>query len=185
MATEQSNTFFKLMEERYHRHSTIITTNLIYDDISFHIDCPLMQPVNFGNPRRKRLQMHSLHGEQLPRHRTDMFLVCRIHPITPLARLLIQITPAGECTAGEEVAVNESERTFYTRRAVGIASLMRHEAESEPVCKCLHFRHRDHLAPGAAQHKDVCVVDHHVFGDAHIPQRAGEKDLAVEPLNVG
>ncbi len=25
---EQSNTFFKLMEERYHRHSTIITTNL-------------------------------------------------------------------------------------------------------------------------------------------------------------
>ncbi len=27
---EQSNTFFKLMEERYHRHSTIITTNLGY-----------------------------------------------------------------------------------------------------------------------------------------------------------
>ena len=29
---EQSNIFFKLMEERYHRHSTIITTNLIYDE---------------------------------------------------------------------------------------------------------------------------------------------------------
>ena len=29
---EQSNTFFKLMEERYNRHSTIITTNLVYDD---------------------------------------------------------------------------------------------------------------------------------------------------------
>jgi DNA replication protein DnaC len=29
---EQSNTFFKLMEERYHRHSTIITTNLIYEE---------------------------------------------------------------------------------------------------------------------------------------------------------
>jgi DNA replication protein DnaC len=29
---EQSNTFFKLMEERYRRHSTIITTNLEYDD---------------------------------------------------------------------------------------------------------------------------------------------------------
>jgi DNA replication protein DnaC len=26
---EQSNTFFKLMEERYHRHSTLITTNLL------------------------------------------------------------------------------------------------------------------------------------------------------------
>jgi DNA replication protein DnaC len=29
---EQSNTFFKLMEERYHRHSTIVTTNLGYDE---------------------------------------------------------------------------------------------------------------------------------------------------------
>ena len=37
---EQSNTFFKLMEERYHRNSTgarvesafIITTNLVYDE---------------------------------------------------------------------------------------------------------------------------------------------------------
>lgn len=29
---EQSNSFFKLMEERYHRHSTIITTNLAYDE---------------------------------------------------------------------------------------------------------------------------------------------------------
>ena len=29
---EQSNVFFKLIEERYHRHSTIITTNLGYDE---------------------------------------------------------------------------------------------------------------------------------------------------------
>jgi DNA replication protein DnaC len=29
---EQSNTFFKLMEERYNRHWTIITTNLSYDE---------------------------------------------------------------------------------------------------------------------------------------------------------
>ena len=29
---EQSNVFFKLIEERYHRHSTIITTNLVYDE---------------------------------------------------------------------------------------------------------------------------------------------------------
>ena len=29
---EQSNIFFKLMEERYGRKSTIITTNLGYDD---------------------------------------------------------------------------------------------------------------------------------------------------------
>jgi len=29
---EQSNLFFKLMEERYSRHSTLLTTNLDYDD---------------------------------------------------------------------------------------------------------------------------------------------------------
>jgi DNA replication protein DnaC len=29
---EQSNIFFKLMEERYHRHATILTTNLDYDE---------------------------------------------------------------------------------------------------------------------------------------------------------
>jgi DNA replication protein DnaC len=29
---EQSNIFFKLMEERYHRHPTIITSNLEYDE---------------------------------------------------------------------------------------------------------------------------------------------------------
>src|SRR5215467_7588844 len=32
LKAEQANTFFKLMEERYHRHSTIITTNLAYDE---------------------------------------------------------------------------------------------------------------------------------------------------------
>jgi len=29
---EQANVFFKLMEERYHQHSTIITTNLAYEE---------------------------------------------------------------------------------------------------------------------------------------------------------
>ena len=29
---EQTNIFFKLMEERYRRHSTVITTNLEYDE---------------------------------------------------------------------------------------------------------------------------------------------------------
>jgi len=29
---EQSNIFFKLMEERYHRHATILTTNLDYEE---------------------------------------------------------------------------------------------------------------------------------------------------------
>ena len=32
LKAEQSNAFFKLMEERYHRRSTIVTTNLGYDE---------------------------------------------------------------------------------------------------------------------------------------------------------
>ena len=39
---EQSNIFFKLMEERYHRHSTIITTNLMYDEWRNFLGNPAM-----------------------------------------------------------------------------------------------------------------------------------------------
>lgn len=39
---EQCNIFFKLMEERYHRHSTIITTNLGYDEWSGFLGNPTM-----------------------------------------------------------------------------------------------------------------------------------------------
>ena len=41
---EQSNIFFKLMEERYHRHSTIITTNLEYDEWhNFLVNKPMVE----------------------------------------------------------------------------------------------------------------------------------------------
>jgi DNA replication protein DnaC len=39
---EQCNIFFKLMEERYHRHSTIITTNLSYDEWGNFLGNPTM-----------------------------------------------------------------------------------------------------------------------------------------------
>jgi DNA replication protein DnaC len=39
---EQSNIFFKLMEERYHRHSTIITTNLGFDEWGNFLGNPTM-----------------------------------------------------------------------------------------------------------------------------------------------
>jgi DNA replication protein DnaC len=39
---EQSNIFFKLMEERYHRHATIITTNLSYDEWGNFLGNPAM-----------------------------------------------------------------------------------------------------------------------------------------------
>jgi DNA replication protein DnaC len=39
---EQSNIFFKLMEERYHRHSTIITTNLGYEEWGNFLGNPTM-----------------------------------------------------------------------------------------------------------------------------------------------
>jgi len=39
---EQANIFFKLMEERYHRHSTIITTNLEYEEWRNFLGNPTM-----------------------------------------------------------------------------------------------------------------------------------------------
>jgi DNA replication protein DnaC len=39
---EQSNIFFKLMEERYHRHTTIITTNLGYEEWGNFLGNPTM-----------------------------------------------------------------------------------------------------------------------------------------------
>jgi DNA replication protein DnaC len=39
---EQCNIFFKLMEERYHRHSTIITTNLGYEEWGNFLGNPTM-----------------------------------------------------------------------------------------------------------------------------------------------
>lgn len=39
---EQANIFFKLMEERYHRHSTIITTNLDYEEWRNFLGNPAM-----------------------------------------------------------------------------------------------------------------------------------------------
>ena len=39
---EQSNIFFKLMEERYRRHSTIITSNLEYDEWHNFLGNPIM-----------------------------------------------------------------------------------------------------------------------------------------------
>jgi DNA replication protein DnaC len=39
---EQTNIFFKLMEERYHRHSTIITTNLGYEEWGNFLGNPTM-----------------------------------------------------------------------------------------------------------------------------------------------
>lgn len=41
---EQSNIFFKLMEERYHHHSTVITTNLDYDEWpNFLVNRPMVE----------------------------------------------------------------------------------------------------------------------------------------------
>ena len=58
--------------------------------IAFDIHHALMQPVDFRNPRRQRLQMQPLDREQLARHGADMFLVSRVDPVAPLPRLLFR-----------------------------------------------------------------------------------------------
>ncbi len=55
---EQSNIFFKLMEERYRQHPTIITTNLIYDEWpNFLGSRPLVEALL----SRLRHQCHTVH----------------------------------------------------------------------------------------------------------------------------
>jgi DNA replication protein DnaC len=49
---EQSNIFFKLMEERYHRHSTIITTNLGYEEWGNFLGNPTMVDALLSRVRR-------------------------------------------------------------------------------------------------------------------------------------
>lgn len=55
---EQSNIFFKLMEERYHQHATIITTNLEYDAWSGFLGNRLMVDALLS---RLRHYCHTIH----------------------------------------------------------------------------------------------------------------------------
>jgi DNA replication protein DnaC len=75
---EQSNIFFKLMEERYHRHSTIITTNLSYailfgpyypatqgNDATNYAArslCPQIQPPRIGSGCRRLRECRNSSG---------------------------------------------------------------------------------------------------------------------------
>src|SRR5450756_1348790 len=112
-----------------------------------------------------------------------MFLVSGVDLVTPLAGLVVQIPPTGERTASQKVTLDKPEGPFYARRAVGVAALMRHETEPQAIRERLHLRHRNHLASRAAQHHHVRVIDHHALDHAsRMPQRVGEKYLAVESV---
>jgi len=145
-----------------------------------------MQPVHFGNPRRQRFQAQALHREQFARHGADMLLVSRVDLVAPLARLLVQIFPAGERTPCQKVVFDEGKRALHARRTIGIADLVRDKAESEAFRERLHLGHGNHFAPRAAQHHDVRVVDHHTLHHAAgMAQRIGEKYLAIKSLKGG
>src|SRR5229473_6762585 len=104
-------------------------------DIPFDIDQALMQPVDFRNPRRQRLQMQPLDGEQLTRNRADMFLVSRVDLIAPLPRPLIQILPTAEGAPGQEVSFDKTERSLHAPRTVGVPNRVRYELKAETLSK--------------------------------------------------
>jgi DNA replication protein DnaC len=60
---EQANIFFKLMEERYHRHSTIITTNLMYEEWRNFLGNPAMVDALLS---RVRHYCHTIHIDGPP-----------------------------------------------------------------------------------------------------------------------
>ena len=67
---EQTNIFFKLMEERYRCHSTIITTNLMYDEWPNFLG---NRPMAEALLRRLRHFCHTVHiqGPPLPIHKGE------------------------------------------------------------------------------------------------------------------
>ena len=140
--------------------------NGVHRDVAFHVHYSLMQAIHFRNPRRQRFEMHALHCEQFARHRADMLLVGRVDLVAPLARLLVQILPTGECAPRQKVVFDEGERALHARRTIGIADLVRHKAEPETFRERLHLGHRNHFTPRAAQHHHMRVVDHHPLGHA-------------------
>src|ERR1035437_9951443 len=113
-----------------------------------------MQPVDFWNPRRQRLQMQSLDCVQLTGNRADMFLVSRVDLIAPLPRPPIQILPTAEGASSQKVIFYEMEGTLHAPRTVRIPNRVRHELKAEALSKGGHLRHRHHVAPAAAQHQD-------------------------------
>ena len=130
--------------------------------------------------------MHALEGEQLARNGADMFLVSRVDFVAPLARLLVQILPTGERAARKKVVFDEVEVTLDARRAIGIAALMGHKAETGTLGEGFHLGHGNHLAARSSQYHHVRVVDHHALRrTAHVTQRIGEENFAVEALERG
>jgi len=101
-----------------------------------------------------------LEGKQLARNGTDVFFVGGVDAIAPLPCLGIQVLPTGEGAAGQEVPFNEPERSFHPSRAVGIPTLVGHEAEVEALGESLHLGHGNHLSPGSPQHHHVRIVGH-------------------------
>ena len=115
-----------------------------------------------------------------------MFFVSRVDFIAPLPRPLVQILPTAEGAPGQEVILDEMEGALDACRTVRIPNRVRDELKSEALCKGRHLRHRNHLAPAAAQHHHVRVIDHDADrGATHVTQRIGEKHLAVETPEGG
>jgi hypothetical protein len=98
--------YFQAPADPVHRDRIAVA---VQRDISFDIHQALLQPVDFRNPCRQRLQMQPLDRKQLTRNCTDMFLVSRVDLIAPLPRPLVQILPTTEGAPRQEVMLYEME----------------------------------------------------------------------------
>ena len=110
--------------------------------------------------------MRPLYGKQLARNGMDMFLVSCVDAVAPLARLLVQILPTGKHASGKKIILDEVEGALDAPGTVGVADLVGHKTESEPLGEGFHLGHGNHCAARAAQHDHMRVVDHHPFGGA-------------------
>src|SRR6266545_7429001 len=104
--------------------------------------------------------MGPLGGKQLSGNRPDVLLVGAIDLVAPSASSLVEIVPVGKLPSGQKVFLNEPERPFYPAGSIGIADLMGVELKAVALAEGCHLRYRHHVRACAAQHHDMCVVDH-------------------------
>ena len=150
-------------------------------DVALDIDQALVDQIRLGDPAGQPPQGRVLDGEQLARRGLELPLGAGIDAVAPGAGLAIGVGPVGEASAGQEAALDEAEHPLDTAGAIGVADGVGDKGEAETLGERGHLGHGDHVAPGAAQHDDVGIVDQAALGDPiEVAEGLGEEDLALE-----
>ena len=155
----------------------------VHIDVALDVDEAMMERVDLRDEERQRTQVRPFGGEELARTGVQMPFGRGVHLVAEGARLRIEIGEVGKRAPGEEIVFDEMKRALDARRAVGIALFVGPEDEAEALGEGRHLGRRHHPRAGAGGDDDVRVIDHaRRGGAAHVLERVGQEDLAVEAI---